>query len=500
MSMKFFLRFLGAFALVTVVYADFISDLTGHHFQVLTPGSSGYAAASASRNRRFSFEPAAVTFPKSAQDVSTILSLCTKYNHKAVARSGGHGYTANAIGGKDGSVVVDLSNFKSVTVDSSTHIATIGTGSRLGDIALALNDNGRALPHGVCPYVGIGGHSVELYRHGGYGFTSRKWGLTLDTITALQVVLANGTIVTASSSNHPDLFFALRGSSSSFGIVTSIQAKTLPAPSSATIFEYYWDMSAATAASAFAAFQSFAVEPDLPQEFGAEIVLGAGSSKGRVSFGITGGWYAAADRFHSVISPLLARLPKPSSSTITPGSYINSVQLLGESGHLNTTGIPDSTDTFYAKSLMTPESAPMSNKSITAFMEYLANQGFGTNTNWFVEVELYGGTNSAINKVPVSATAFGRRSSMFTIQFYTSAPSGKPPFPNAGFSLLDGMVNSIVSNNPPGWDYGAYANYIDDRLANWQTLYYSTNYPRLRSLKERFDPHDILSFPHSIEE
>ena len=139
-------------------------------------------------------------------------------------------------------------------------------------------------------------------------------------------------------------------------------------------------MSAATAASAFAAFQSFAVEPDLPQEFGAEIVLEAGSSKGRVSFGITGGWYAAAERFHSVISPLLAKLPKPSSSTITPGSYINSVQVLGVLGRLNTTGFPDSTDTFYAKSLMTPESAPMSNKSITAFMDYLANQGFGTNT------------------------------------------------------------------------------------------------------------------------
>ncbi|KAF8886861.1 glucooligosaccharide oxidase [Gymnopilus junonius] len=496
MAYSYLLHLLSASALFSIVYADLISNLTSQNFQVLTPGSSGYPSASAAFNRRFTFEPAAIAYPNSAQDVSTILSLCTSYNYKAVARSGGHSYIANGLGGKNGSIVVDLSNFKTVTVDSSTNIATIGTGNRLGDIALALNDHGRALPHGTCPYVGIGGHSG----HGGYGFTSRKWGLTLDTITALQVVLANGTIVMVSSTNYPDLFFALRGSSSSFGIVTSIQAQTLAAPSSATVFEYTWDMSAATAASALAAFQSFVVEPNLPQEFGAEIVLGAGSSKGRVSFGITGGWYAAASQFNAVIAPLLAKLPKPSGTTITPGTYINSVQVLGGLGRLNTTSVPDSTDTFYAKSLMTPENAPMSTASMTAFMNYLANQGFGTNTDWFVEVELYGGTNSAINNVPLSSTAFGRRSSMFTIQFYTSAPGSVPPFPNAGFSLLDGMVNSIVNNNPSGWDYGAYANYIDNRLANWQTLYYSTNYPRLKSLKDQYDPHDTFSFPISIEE
>lgn len=79
---------------------------------------------------------------------------------------------------------------------------------------------------------------------------------------------------------------------------------------------------------------------------------------------------------------------------------------------------------------------------------------------------------------------------MFTIQFYTSAPGGVPPFPSQGFDLLDGtcddystkyyismmlpivgMVDSIVNNNPKGWDYGAYTNYIDDKLANCECLF-----------------------------
>ncbi|KDR69186.1 hypothetical protein GALMADRAFT_272070 [Galerina marginata CBS 339.88] len=488
---------LGVLAIfISIVHADLISNLTSQSFTVLEPSSSGYSNASTAFNLRFTFKPAAVAFPKSAQDVSTILKLATSFRHQAVARSGGHSYIANGLGGQNGIIIVDMSNFNTVSVDPSTNIATIGPGNRLGDVALALNSNGRAMPHGTCPYVGIGGHSG----HGGYGFTSRKWGLTLDTIMSLDVVLANGTIVTASSSSHSDLFWALRGSSSSFGIVTAIHAITFAAPSSVTVFEYSWNLSASEASSSLAAFQSFVLSPNFPQEFGGEIVLTPGSSKGRVAFGIHGGWYAPADQFNTVIAPLLAKLPTPANKTLTVGTYINSVQLLGGLGRLNTVGIPDTPNTFYAKSLMTPEASPMSNASMNAFTTYLANDGFGTNTQWFVEVELYGGTNSAINNIPLDATAFAHRSSMFTIQFYTSAPQGNPPFPSQGFSLLDGMVNSIVNNNPKGWDYGAYTNYIDDRLNNWQNLYYGTHYPILKGLKDQYDPNDTFKFPLSIEE
>jgi FAD/FMN-containing dehydrogenase len=73
-----------------------------------------------------------------------------------------HSYIANGLGGQNGVLVVDLSNFKKITVDSTQNTAVIETGNRLGDIALALNNAGRALPHGTCPYVGIGGHSGTL--------------------------------------------------------------------------------------------------------------------------------------------------------------------------------------------------------------------------------------------------------------------------------------------------------------------------------------------------
>ena len=153
------------------------------------------------------------------------------------------------------------------------------------------------------------------------------------------------------------------------------------------VFQYNWDLPASSAASAIRAFQSFVVRPSLPQEFGAALVLSVGSSKGRVSFSLTGGWYAPTDQFAAVITLLLAALPQPGGKKLTVGTYIDSIQYLGGLGRLNTTGIVDSHDTFYAKSLMTP---PMSEALTAAFMHYLAHQGFRANTvrNPFPSVSL----------------------------------------------------------------------------------------------------------------
>ena len=95
---------------------------------------------------------------------------------------------------------------------------------------------------------------------------------------------------------------------------------------------------------------------------------------------MTGGWYAPADQFAAVISPYLDNLPTPSAQTVTPGSYIDSVQTLGGLNRLNTTGIADIHDTFYAKSLMTPEASPMTIDALNAFMSYAGDTGFTADT------------------------------------------------------------------------------------------------------------------------
>ncbi|KAJ7484155.1 glucooligosaccharide oxidase [Mycena latifolia] len=469
------------------------NTLTARGVSAVYPTDKNFTTVTQAFNRRFTIAPLAVAFPTSIVQVAAAVDAAAAQNLEVVARSGGHSYIANGLGGNNGSLVVDMSKMKAITVRSSNNTAIIETGNRLGDVALALNAKGRALPHGTCSYVGIGGHSG----YGGFGFTSRAWGLTLDTVKSATVVLANGTIVSASAHVNTDLFWAIRGASPSFGIVTSIEVQTFPAPPSATVFEYTWDsLDIPTASTGISAFQTFATT-NLPPAFGAELVFGKGPSSGKVSFGLTGAYYADPKALNAILAPYLKALPKPTSNTTTPGPYINSVALLSGTP-LNSSTAPDGSDTFYTKSLMTPEGAPMSEAAIKAFVTYMAKQGFSSNTDWFVEVELYGGTNSAINAVPLDSTAFAKRDTLFTIQFYASSANGKPPYPAAGFTFMDGMVASILTNSPSNWNYGAYLNYIDNRLANAAKLYYGTHYPRLESIKAAVDPKDAFRFPVGV--
>ncbi|KAG7447559.1 glucooligosaccharide oxidase [Guyanagaster necrorhizus] len=450
--------------------------------------------ADISVNLRFDFAPVAVTYPSTTEEVAAVVS-CTSESLQIVARSGGHSYIANGLGGKNGSLVIDLSNMTRVDVDASSGTATIETGNRLGDVAFALNNQGRALPHGTCTYVGIGGHVSG----GGFGFTSRMWGLTLDTVQSMTVVLANGTIVEPSSSSESDLFWAMRGAASSFGIITSIDAETFPAPSFATVYAYNWQMNYSDAAAALTQFQDF-VTTDIPPEFGAEINLGKGDSEGTVSLELTGGWYGdSIDTLQSVLDPFLQSMPPVDGQFSGNGTYIDSVQILGD-GVVNTKAAgPDKTDTFYAKSLMTPEEQPITLDAFEAYMKYLAYEGYNSETNWFMQFELYGGTNSFINSINVDSTAFATRSALFTVQLYASSSNYEPPYPEDGFTFLDGAADALTSTMGDGWDYGAYVNYADDQLENEYYLYYKSHYPRLVALKSQYDPTGVFDFPLSIQ-
>lgn len=108
-----------------------------------------------------------------------------------------------------------MAGFKSISYNKASQTATIGTGWRLGPLYLALWNLGKVtLPAGNCVTVGVAGHALG----GGYGFSSRKFGLVTDNILEAQVVTANGTVVTANANQNSDLYFALRGAgANSFG-------------------------------------------------------------------------------------------------------------------------------------------------------------------------------------------------------------------------------------------------------------------------------------------
>lgn len=99
-------------------------------------------------------------------------------------------------------MMIDLQSFQNISLNGD--VAVVGGGVRLGNLAQGIyNQNKRALSHGTCPGVGIGGH----FTHGGYGYSSRAWGLAMDQIVGLDVVLANGTAIKATPTSYPDIYW-----------------------------------------------------------------------------------------------------------------------------------------------------------------------------------------------------------------------------------------------------------------------------------------------------
>lgn len=115
-------------------------------------------ASAAAYNQRIQPEPTAILYPSSQQEIAQALSCASHAGVKVSARGGGHSYASYGLGSGDGALVIDLGNFRDIKVDGSGR-ASIGAGNRLGDIYLALNDQGWAIAAGVCEAVGIGGHA-----------------------------------------------------------------------------------------------------------------------------------------------------------------------------------------------------------------------------------------------------------------------------------------------------------------------------------------------------
>lgn len=183
----------------------------------VTRSSPSFPHHARSYNRVFSYSPLAICNPTDAPAVSHIVTAASSLGLKVQARGGGHSYAGYSAGGRDGSVVVDMRAFDGVELldDGPGHgqvgggviVARVGAGVRLGRLARELWDKGkRAVPHGTIQNVGVGGH----FSHGGYGYQSRAWGLAVDSIVALDVVLADGTRKHVTAEGDPELFYVCR--------------------------------------------------------------------------------------------------------------------------------------------------------------------------------------------------------------------------------------------------------------------------------------------------
>ena len=196
----------------TAPFAELIARMRG---SVVLPDDPEYDAARAVYNAMIDKRPAAVAQCRDVADVSACVTFAAEHGLDLAVRGGGH--NAGGLGVADGALVVDLGAMRSTTVDPENHTVRVDGGCTWGDVDHATVAFGMATPCGFIASTGVGGLTLG----GGIGYLTRRFGLTVDNLLAADVVLADGSLVHASESSHPDLLWALRGGGGNFGVVTS---------------------------------------------------------------------------------------------------------------------------------------------------------------------------------------------------------------------------------------------------------------------------------------
>ncbi len=440
---------------------------------LITPDQPGYQLARRSFNPLFDDRaPAAIALCRRVEDVQACVSAAAAAKVPIAARSGGHSYAGYST--PEHGLVVDLTGLSGVHINAEG-TAEIGAGARLIDVYTALASAGRCLPAGSCPSVGIAGFTLG----GGIGVLSRKYGLMCDRLVSARVVTADGVARTVSASEHPDLFWALRGGGGgNFGIVTSFTFNTVAAPQ---LTAFRLDFPPGSVADVLGYWQRWLIS--MPDELSANCHISGGSPS---SCAVIGCCVGSA----SVVNPLLAELirqigSQPAARTVTEYGYLDAMRYFAGCSTMSAAECRDQArgtswkrEAFVASSRLLPAPTADPAQIVSVFdhrMVYVIIDGLG----------------GAIGVMRPADTAFPHRAALGIMQIYVrTSPAQRAAATRSVASMRDQLTGMLGG--------GGYVNYIDAGMPNWAQAYYGGNHPRLRQVAQRYDPDRLFSFPQAI--
>jgi FAD/FMN-containing dehydrogenase len=436
--------------------AEFGNSLDGALF---SPDSSGYEAIRRPVNLAYrDVRPRLVILCRSVSDVVGAITYATATGDRIAPRGGGHCFAGRSW--TDG-IVLDMSGLDGISV-ADDGVATIGAGARLGQVYAALHAYGRSLPAGCGPTVGITGLTLG----GGIGLLGRKHGLTSDRLVSAQVVLADGSVVDCDHDHEPGLFWALRGAGGGqFGVVTSLRFDTVPEPITTRIEAYWSDIALDELVSAWQAWA-----PDAPDELTANLTL-------------------VSEPGPPVEATLFG------ASTLEDGSTRELLQeFTDQAGVAPTielrTGLPyHHLKSTFADPREVPErvlrmrseffSHSMAPRTLASVLSQLGEPR--TTGRREIAFTAMGG---AYNRIAEDATAFVHRSERFVLEHIAEAAD---PWVDGSWATAHADGSGRV-----------YPNFPDPALDDWAAAYHAGNYPRLRAVKNAYDPHRFFDFPQAI--
>ncbi|GAA2906490.1 FAD-binding oxidoreductase [Streptosporangium fragile] len=454
--------------------ADWRALGAGLEGKLVRPGDATYDSARRLFNPAYdTVRPAGVAYCANASDVAECVTFARRMEIPLAVRSGGHSYAGWSTGS---GLVVDVSRMSSVRHASGR--ATVGAGAKLIDVYDRLAANGVSIPAGTCATVGVSGLALG----GGIGVVSRKYGLTCDVMESVQIVTADGRLLTCDANHDADLYWASRGGGGgNFGVAVSFGFRTHPVRE-VTVFFLHWPWSKAV--KALRAWQAWG--PSAPDALWSGMHL---TNEGGRDVQVVGLYLGGRADCERLLDRLTGAAGSPSRSTVDQTSYHRAMMLMAGCGSLSVAqchlggSLPGQTragrlsrDTFTAASHMAYR--PLSEAGAGALVAQVSRPGDHT-----VLLDALGG---AVGRVRPDATAFPHRAALYSVQYYAH---------RAGAAAWTRGARAAMR---PHFGDHAYVNYIDAGLSGWRSAYYGQNAARLARVKAAYDPGRLFRMPQGI--
>jgi len=429
---------------------------------VLVPSHPEFDATAAVHQLANSGRPALIVRPCDAVDVATAIAFARRSGLEIAVRGGGHSVAGHSTG--DGVLVIDMRDLRELTVDPVARRLRAGAGLTAGDVVAAAHEHGMTIPFGDVASVGIAGITLG----GGIGYLSRKHGMTVDHLVSVELVTADGRVVTASATSEPELFWALRGGGGNFGVAASFEYHLVDAgmvyggalvlPATRDVLRGITPLAGAApdGLGVIANYMPAPPAPFMPQNVvGQPVVILIGVFAGDLAVG-----EAAWAPFRALATPiadLVGPMPYPAiyranEGASTPMPSVNRTILLEVVDDMVVEALSDA---------------------------YAAAPGVQT----LIQIRVLGG---AMAEVPSDATAFAHRRAPVLVMALTAAatPDDLGPCVAWAEALLDRLRLRGI---------GTYANFLEDEgEARIREAYPARTHRRLAAVKAAWDPDNVF--------
>eukprot|EP01095_Lingulamoeba_sp_RSL-Kostka_P010987 TRINITY_DN4064_c0_g1_i1.p1 TRINITY_DN4064_c0_g1~~TRINITY_DN4064_c0_g1_i1.p1 ORF type:complete len:527 (-),score=103.97 TRINITY_DN4064_c0_g1_i1:126-1706(-) len=444
--------------------------------------------------------PICIIYCKNSDEVSKSVKFINQietYNFNITVRSFSHDYEGYSVG--TGTIVIDVSNIKGFKLEkkpSSVTIATFNVGYQAFEAYYLLSKEGYYFVGGSGANVGISGLTLG----GGYGFLSRRFGMTSDSVVGAEMVLANSSIITVNETYNSDILYALKGGGNgNFGIITSISyiVHKIENNNKVCMYNAKWDD--------INSKEDYKNIIDVWQNWSPYVNSNLTSQMNLYNNTISsvGLFIGSCTELSTIVEPFLSNTTLVPTSSYQTYTFIDSVA--------NLAGCGDPTNCLKSltqRPMASPHSSSWKGKSAYTYhnqsisdegldiIYYFMNPNYrkccGSNFGGII-MDAYGGK---INEYPSNSSVFAHRNMGFHLQFLLYWDYHNISQSLVAKNWVSTFYNTLKPYLVPD---AAYRNYIDNDLPNWQYQYYGNNYDFLQKMKLYLDPTNRFYFSQSVQ-